>query len=85
MASQQQKRDAANTHTKPEEIPQHEQDTAMPSEVAQDQARPTDGKEYLEQKQIAEEESDWAPPTESGNPEAPSANTSANRTTGTRT
>ena len=85
MTSQQQKRDtAANTQNKPEEIPQHEQDTDMPSEVAQDQARPQDGREYLAQKQIAEEEANWAPPTESGNPEAPSDNTAANRTTGSR-
>lgn len=84
MASQQQKRDVANPHNTSEEIPQHEQDTDMPSETAQDQARPKDGREYLAEKQIAQEEEAWSPPTESGNPEAPSANTAANRTAGVR-
>lgn len=83
MAAQRQKHDtAANTQNRPEEIPQHEQDTSMPSEQALEQARPTDGREYLAQKQIAEEEADWAPPTESGNPEEPSTNTSSNVVTG---
>lgn len=81
MAPQHQKRDsAANPQNRPGEIPQHEEDTAMPSEAAQEQARPTDGTEYARQKQIAQEEAAWSPPTESGNPEAPSDNTAANIT-----
>ncbi len=84
MASQQQKHDAANTQNRPEEVSQHEENTDISSDTAVEQARPKDGKEYLEQKQVVEKEAGWAPPTESGNPEVPSDNTAANRTTDSR-
>jgi hypothetical protein len=85
MAAQHQKQTAAtNTQNKPGEVPQHQENTDMPSEAAQEQARPTDGRKYLEEKQIAQEQEAWSPPTESGNPEAPSTNTSANVTSGSR-
>lgn len=85
MASQRQKHDTAtNTQNKPGEIPQYEENTDMPSETAQEQARPEDGTAHAAQKQIAEEEAGWAPPTESGNPEAPSTNTTVNTNSDSR-
>lgn len=72
MASQEEKRDQRTaTDTTP---------TETASEAAQEAARPTDGAEHAEQLQVAEAEAGWAPPTESGEPDKPSSNTTAGST-----